>query len=103
MGGERALERAGKGEPSTTESHTKTFLLAQVAPQPGAEGEEFPEEVSMRKCNYFLCDDFCPTCGLLQGFPFLRFCVVDVVVLSLLLLCLTILSRSRLFWKLFIF
>lgn len=52
------MERAGEGkaDPSTrnTESHTKTFLLAQVAPQPGAEGEEFPEEISTRKWDFVL-------------------------------------------------
>lgn len=57
----------------------------------------------MKKLNYFLYFDLYPTCGLLQGFPLLRFCTLDVVVLSLLLLCLAILSRSRFFWKVFIF
>lgn len=43
--------QGSKGEPSTR--NTETHKDISASPQPGAESEKFPEEVSMRKIKLF--------------------------------------------------
>jgi len=76
----------------------KRLLLARAATRSAGEGEGFTEDNSVLKLNYSLYF----TCLLSQGFFLLRFCVLDVVVFSLLLLFLcnsNIHGSNGFFWK----
>lgn len=52
-GKEPCRGQGSKGEPSTR--NTETHKDISASPQPGAEGEKFPEEISMKKMKLFFC------------------------------------------------